>query len=116
MRYLPAGQTATATDAPTQTPVTPSAPPLPAVASNSPPSLAGGLDSIVDQIGEGAGRLIGPVFREHVYPIIQRDKELQREIGAAVGRSIAQRLVVPAWIVALGIATIAGVMVYKASK
>ncbi len=80
-----------------------------------------GIEGILDQIGEAAARQVVPIIQQtvpgllknDVLPILQRDKEMQRTIGAAAGKAAAQGL--KPWLILAGLSlgVIAGVQVAK---
>jgi len=92
--------------------------PVAAPASNNlagnPTDLSGGqvgnpTDRIVASI-ESAAQNLGPLLTGQVVPMLQRDKELQKTLGAAAGRAAAQELKPALWFI--GGALAAGVFVY----
>jgi hypothetical protein len=57
-----------------------------------------GLDAVLDQIVGAVGRQVTPLVRDVALPIIQRDKELQKTVGAAAGKALAQELKPFLWV------------------
>jgi hypothetical protein len=67
-----------------------------------------GIDGVLDQITEAIGRQIVPILQQSVLPVLQRDKELQREVGAAAGAAAARTLLWPAYIAAGSLVVLTG--------
>lgn len=114
----PAGETAAGpATTPTITTDVATAPPPPTPPIEfTPEGHLQGIEGVLDQVMGAVTRAVAPMVQEQIYPMIQRDKELQREIGAAAGYAIARKLRAPVWIAAGALAVIAGVMVYNAQK
>lgn len=112
----PAGQV-------TPAPITPTPGP-PSDVRIGPDGRITGINGILDQIAEAAARQVGPliqqvvppILRNDVLPILQRDKEMQREIGMAVGTAAAREL--KPWIILIGVSlgVMAGVQVAKYTR
>lgn len=80
-------------------------------AAPAPVPSQSGTDRIVASI-ETAARQLGPLLTGTVIPILQRDKELQRTLGAAAGRAAIEEVKPILWFIAGTMA--AGVFVYWA--
>lgn len=72
-------------------PLTPSSAPVPASDVDARGRLVG-VDGVLDQVAEAMRRQVEPMVRDVVLPALQRDVALQRELGAAAGRSLAVEL------------------------
>jgi hypothetical protein len=68
-----------------------------------------GIDGILDQVGGALRRQVEPIVRDTVLPVLQRDVQLQRELGGAAGVALAREL--KPWVivgaVALGLIAVA---------
>lgn len=74
-----------------------------------------GLDGVLDQIGEALSRQVTPLVRDNVLPFIQRDKAMQREVGAAAGRAAANALKPILW-TAVGLGALAIYLSYRSRR
>ncbi len=57
-----------------------------------------GLEGVLDQIFESLGRQVTPLVRDIAIPMIQRDKELQKTVGAAAGQAFANEIKPFLWV------------------
>ena len=89
------------------------APPTPMAVSLNPDGTIAGIEPILQQISTAVAGAAGQLFETRVWPIIQRDTALQREVGAAAGRAAAAQL--RPWIIVgvAGITVIAGIKVWR---
>jgi|WetSurMetagenome_2_1015567.scaffolds.fasta_scaffold460416_2 hypothetical protein len=94
----------------------PTAPALPPMSFGADGRITG-LDGVLDQIGESLSRQATPLLRDVMLPIIQRDKELQKTIGAAAGiaagNAAANQLRVPLILLGVGVTSLAAVLIWK---
>lgn len=75
-----------------------------------------GVDVMLDQIAGALARQARPLLQNDIIPALQRDRETQREIGAAAGRAAAKAVEGPVWLAAAALAIIAVVAVVKVSR
>jgi hypothetical protein len=75
-----------------------------------------GLDGVLNQIFESLGKQVTPLVVDKVVPILQRDRELQKTVGAAAGRAAAQELKPYLFLMGAGLTGIALVMAYSSYK
>lgn len=102
MIIWPASQVATSGSSDRNVPPTAPASPTP----QSDGRIAG-IDGVLDQIAGAVTRQVVPIVRDTVLPIIQRDKELQKTVGEAIGRGAVRSLRPFLWVIAGSVAVIA---------
>lgn len=102
-------------------PAMPATTPAPAIATAPQPNLRfgpdgkiQGLDGVLSQIADSLGKVVTPLVRDTALPIIQRDKALQREIGASAGKAAAQEASLWLALMGLGLSGIAIAMLWNA--
>jgi hypothetical protein len=72
-----------------------------------------GIDGMLSQIAGALAREAAPVIRAEILPVLQQDRETQRTLGAAAGKSLAQEL--RPW-VAVGAGALAVIAAVKVAK
>jgi len=72
-----------------------------------------GIDGMLDQIAGALARQAAPIIRQEILPTLQRDRAMQRTIGAAAGAAAARKLMLPAVVLSLAAVAIAGVQVKR---
>jgi hypothetical protein len=94
--------------------------PATAPAPSSPPPVTmdqsgriTGVDGMLDQIAAALAKQARPMLQNDVLPALQRDRETQREIGAAAGRAAAKAVEGPLWLAAGALALIAVVLLVR---
>jgi hypothetical protein len=112
--HQPAGQVASPVSSP---PAPPTSPPV----TIGPDGRIVGIEGILDQIAQAAARQAGPliqqavppILRDTVLPILSRDKEMQRTVGAAAGQAAVKEI--KPWVILLSVSlgVIAGIQVAK---
>ncbi len=73
-----------------------------------------GIDGVLDQILSSIVRNARPLITDDILPVLQRDKELQREIGAAAGNAAAARIAPALWLIGGALALGAIALAYQA--
>lgn len=59
-----------------------------------------GVDGLLDQIAAAAARQATPLLRDVALPALQRDRELQRTVGIAIGTGLGQQIKPVLWVAA----------------
>jgi hypothetical protein len=83
-------------------------PNLPEIELRSDGSIPG-IDGLLDQVSHALGRRIIPMVREQIVPVLQQDRDLQMNIGKAIGRQLA----LPLWVLVGGAAVYAAVRIHR---
>jgi hypothetical protein len=68
-------------------------PTLPDIQLHADGSISG-INGLLDQISASLGRQIVPMLRHEILPIIQNDRDMQAQLGRAIGRQLA----LPLWL------------------
>lgn len=92
--------------------VAPPASTAPAVTMDSTGKITG-VDGMLDQIASALAKQARPMLTNDILPVLQRDRETQREIGAAAGRAAAKEIEGPVWLAAGALAVIAVVLLVR---
>lgn len=72
-----------------------------------------GVDGVLNQVAEALARQAGPMLRNEILPVLQRDRAMQRTIGAAAGAAIGRKLAPYAALSTLALVVIAGLKAKK---